>query len=120
MKKPWKTNGTLDLFPRRFHLQYQYLLFERFLQAFSQDYKKEVIMIRSNQIWKYRTLSGEWEEARIELAPVERNGTESRESEVKMNPGIPSTIGAVIAALALLTLLGLGACLKYRQNNLRI
>ena len=95
------------------------IYFERFLQALSKDYKADVILIRSNQTWKYRTLSGEWEEARIELAPVEGNGTESRESEVKTNPGIPSTIGAVIA-LALLTLLGLGACLKYKQNNLRI
>ena len=107
------------MFPRRFHLQFQYLLFERFLQALSKDYKADVILIRSNQTWKYRTMSGEWAEARIELAPVEGNGTESRESEVKTDPGIPSTIGAVIA-LALLTLLGLGACLKYKQNNLRI
>ena len=119
MKKLWKTNGTLDLYPRRFHLQSQYLLFERFPQALSKDYTADVILIRSNQTWKYRTMSGEWEEARIEIAPVERNVTERSESEVERDPGIPSTIGAVIA-LALLILLGFGACLKYKQNNLRI
>ena len=51
------------MFPRRFHLQFQYLLFERFLKALSKDYKADVILIRSNQTWKYRTLSGEWEES---------------------------------------------------------